>query len=189
MQTIPPAEIRKGMALMVDGAPHMTEDLHTSGTARTRHKIHARLRNLLTGRHVDRVFTDNERVTVPDMETRHVEFSYKQGEAFVFLDAETFDELTVTAEQIGTRRFFLKEEEQYRALLLEGRLMDIVFPDYAVMKVLETGAPQHGVGDATWKPAKLENDLEILVPPFIATGDSIRVDTRERKYVKKESAE
>jgi elongation factor P len=176
------------MVLNVDGAPHTVEDFHTTGAAQTRHKVNARLRNLHTGRHVDRAFTENDRLTVIDLDTRHVLFSYRQGDDLVFSDVQTYEEITVPAGQVGDRQVFLRENEEYRALLLEGKLLEIVLPDHVAMAVVETGAPQKGVADATWKPARVEGGLEVLVPPFIAVGDVVRVDTRDRKYLRKESA-
>ena len=62
METILPSEFKRQMVLMLDGAPHVVEDMHTSGTAQTRHRLHTRLRHLTTGRLIDRVFAENERV-------------------------------------------------------------------------------------------------------------------------------
>ena len=76
METILPSEFKRQMVLLLDGAPHVVEDMHTSGTAQTRHKLHTRLRHLTTGRLIDRVFAENERVTVAPLETRRVTYSY-----------------------------------------------------------------------------------------------------------------
>ena len=93
MQTILPSEFKRQMVLLLEGAPHVIEDLHTSGTAQTRHKLHTRLRHLTTGRLIDRVFAENERVTVAPLETRRVTYSYAQADRQVFIDAETFEEI------------------------------------------------------------------------------------------------
>ncbi len=98
MQTVLPTEFKRAMVLMLDNAPHVLEDFHASGTAQTRHKLHARLRNLKTGRLSERTFVENERVTVAQLETRTVQFSYKQGDTYSFLDTQSFDELELSAE-------------------------------------------------------------------------------------------
>jgi translation elongation factor P/translation initiation factor 5A len=69
MQTILPSEFKRQMVLMLDSGPHVIEDLHTSGTAQTKHKLHTRLRHLTTGRLIDRVFAESERVPVAPLET------------------------------------------------------------------------------------------------------------------------
>ncbi len=189
MRTILPSEFKRGMALMLDNAPHSIEEFHVSGTAQTKHKLHTRLRNLKTNRVVDRVFAENERVALAELESRRVQFSYKQGDTYAFLDAATFEELDLTEEQVGDRRFLLKADEEYRALLLDGRLLDIVLPLHVPLKVVETAPPIRGGSDSTWKEAKLETGLEIMVPLFIAKDDVVRVDTATRKYAGKETSE
>jgi elongation factor P len=185
MQTVLPAEFKRGMMLLLDNAPHYVEDFHASGTAQTKHKLHVRLRNLKTGRVVDRAFAENERVAVAQVQQRTVQFSYKQGDNYTFLDTRSFDELTLSAEQVGDRRWFLKENDEYKALFLEGSLLDIVLPPQVPLLVVDTAPPIRGGSDSAWKEAKLETGLEIMVPLFIAKGERVRVDTQERKYAGK----
>ena len=175
------------MVLMLEGAPQVLEEFHATGTAQTKHKLHGRLRNLKTGRIGDRVFTENERVTVADLAQRKVQLSYKQGDDYVFCDVQTFDELVLSAAQVGDRRCFLYENEEYKALILDGKLLDIVLPDAMALRVVETGPAQRRGSDAAWKSAKLESELEIMVPLFIEKGELIRVDTQQRKYLGKEA--
>jgi elongation factor P len=185
MQTVLPEEFKRGMLLLLDNMPHYLEDFHTSGTAQTRHKLHVRVRNLKTGRVFDRTFAENERVPVGQLEHRMVQFSYKQGDTYAFLDTKTFEEITLPAELAGDRRWFIKENEEYKALFLEGNLIDIVLPPQVSLLVVDTAPPIRGGVDTAWKPAKLETGLEIMVPLFIAKGEQIRVDTQERKYAGK----
>jgi elongation factor P len=189
MQTILPSEFKRMMVLMLDGVPHVIEEFHTSGTAQTRHKQHTRLRQLKTGRIIERVFAENERIAVAQLETRRVTYSYSQGDMQVFIDADTFDEFELSNEQFGDRRWFLKENEEYKALLLDGRLLDIVLPPQVPLKVTDTAAPIRGGSDSAWKEATLETGLQIMVPLFIAKGETIRVDTAAKKYAGRESQE
>ena len=188
MQTVLPSEFKRQMVLMLDGSPHVVEDFHTSGTAQTRHRLHTRLRHLTTGRLIDRVFAENERVPVAPLETRRVTYSYGQADRHVFSDAETFDEFEFSSEQIGERRWFLKENEEYKALRLDGRLLDIVLPPQISLKVVDTAPPSSGGLGSSWKEAKLETGLQIMVPLFIVNGEMIRVDTAEKKYLGKETS-
>lgn len=188
MQTVLPSEFKRQMVLMLEGAPYVIEDLHTTGTAQTRHKLHTRLRHLKTGHTIDRVFAENERVPVAPMETHRVNYSYATGDAQVFIDAETFDEFELSNEQLGERRWFLKENEEYKALLLDGKLLDIVFPQHIPLKVIDTAAPIRGGSDSAWKEARLETGLTVMVPLFIAKGETIRVDTVAKKYAGREAS-
>ena len=187
MQTILPSEFKRQMLLMLDGAPHVVEDMHTSGTAQTRHRLHTRLRHLTTGRLIDRIFADNDRVGLAEVQHRRVQFSYLQGDTYVFIDADTFEELNFAVEQVGDRRWFLKENDECKALYLEGKLLDIVLPAQVTLRVTETAPPQKGGFDSSWKSARLETGLDIMTPLFIAQGDLIRIDTQTRKYLGKET--
>jgi len=135
----------------------------------------------------DHTFPEGERLPVADVQHRRVQFSYPDGQDCVFSDVESFEELTLSAEQIGDRRCFIKENEEYRALLLDGRLLDIVLPPNVTFEVVDTAPPSSGGSDATWKPARLDAGLEIMVPLFIAPGEKIHVDTTERKYAGREN--
>jgi elongation factor P len=187
MQTISPSEFKRGLPIMAEGIPHVIEEFHSSGTAQTRHKLHVKLRNLKSGRLVEKVFVENDRVPLAEVSTRRVQFSYKQGDTFVFLDTESYETLEVTAEQIGDRHQLLKEEAECKVLFWEGKLMTIELPGQVALRVKETTPPQKGGTDATWKPAILETGLEVMVPLFIAQGDLLRIDTQTRKYMGKES--
>lgn len=188
MQTILPSEFKRLMVLLLDGVPHVIEEFHTSGTAQTRHKLHTRLRQLKTGHVTERVFAENERVPVAQLENRRVTYSFTKGGMRVFLDAESFDELDLADELLGERRSFLKENEEYKAMLLDGALLDIVLPAQVPLKVVNTAPPVRGGSDATWKAAKLETGLEVMVPLFIASGETIRVDTATRRYLGRENS-
>jgi len=187
MQTVLPSEFKRGMVLMLDGAPQLVEEFHTSGTAQTKHKIHVRLRHLKTGRLTEQTLPDGERLPIADVQHCRVQLSYADGKDFVFSDVESFEELTLSAEQIGDRRCFIKENVEYRALLLDGRLLDIVLPPNVTFEVVDTAPPTSGGSVATWKPARLNDGLEIMVPLFIGPGEKIRVDTTERKYAGREN--
>lgn len=188
MQTVLPSEFKRQMVLMLDGAPHVVEDMHTSGTAQTRHRLHTRLRHLTTGRLIERVFAENERVVVAPLETRRVTYSYAQGDRQVFIDIETFDEFEFSNEQLGERRWFLRENEEYKALRLDGRLLDIVLPPQISLKVVDTAPPARGGVNTSWKEAKLETGLQVMVPLFIANGEMVRVDTVGKKYLGREAS-
>ena len=187
MQTVLPSEFKRGMVLMLDGAPQLVEEFHTSGTAQTKHKIHVRLRHLKTGRLTEQTLPDGERLPIADVQHCRVQLSYADGKDFIFSDVESFEELTLSAGQVGDRRCFIKENIEYRALLFDGRLLDVVLPPNVTFEVVDTAPPTSGGSVAAWKPARLDDGLEIMVPLFIASGEKIRVDTTERKYAGREN--
>lgn len=189
MALILPTEFKRGMVIELEGAPHIILELWTTGTAQTKHKIHAKLRNLTTGRVVERSFQETERYETLDMQKRAVQFSYKQGNQYVFIDNDTYEEYRFSSDQLGDRIYFIKEDTECRVLILNGQAVDLEFPPTVVLRVTETAPPIAGGSDATWKPAKLETGLEIMVPLFIAPGERIRLDTEKKQYVGKEKEE
>lgn len=188
MQTLLPSSFRNGLVLMLEGTPFMIEDFHHTGTAKTKHKMHARMRNLHNGRIIERTFPENETVTVVALEHKTVQFSFRQGSEYVFLDSASFDEVKLTAEQIGDRHRFLRDNDEYKAVFVEGKFLDIQLPDHVALKVEQTAPPQRGGQQSTFKTATLEGGLEIMVPLFIAQGEVVKVDTRTGKYLGKETS-
>ena len=96
-----------------------------------------------------------------------------------------FEEVNLPADLAGERRWLIKENEEYKALFLDGNLIDIVLPPQVVLQVADTAPPSRGGVDTAWKTAKLETGLELMVPLFINKGENIKVDTVERKYAGK----
>ena len=115
-------------------------------------------------------------------------YSYAKADTLVFSDVQAFDEYEFSTEQLGERRWFLKENAEYKALRLDGRLLDIVLPPHLPLKVVDTAPPARGGSNAEWKEAKLETGLQIMVPLFITNGEIVRVDTAGKKYLGRESS-
>ena len=189
MQTVSPSEFKHGLVLVLEGTLQVIEDFHLSGAAQARHKLHARLRNLLNGHVSERVFAENERLPVAQLETRRVSYSYAREGTHVFTDLETYEELDLSHERLGERHWFLQENQECKAMLLDGKLMEIVLPPQVSLEVTDTAPPLRGSSDSAWKEAKLSTGLQIMVPLFIAKLDLIRIDTATRKYLGKEALE
>lgn len=187
MQRVMPSSFRKGLVLVLDASTFMIEDFHHTGTAKTRHKMHVRMRNLHNDRIVERSFSENEEVASVDVGHKTFQFSFRQGSDYVFMDADSFDEIKLTVEQIGERHVFLRENEEYKALYVDGKFLSIQLPDHVALKVEQTAPPQRASQQSALKPATMEGGLEVLVPMFITTGEVIKVDTRDRKYLGKEA--
>lgn len=188
MQSVLPSEFKRNMVIMLDGAPQTIEEFHASGTAQTRHRLHVKLRNLKSGRLTERVFGDTDRLPVADLGHRQVQFSYQNGDTSVFTDNQTFEEFEIGMELLGERKWFLKESVDCTALILDGKVLDVIFPPQVALKVIETTPAQRGVSESSWKTAKVETGLEVMVPLFIEKGDPIRIDTATKKYLGKDNS-
>lgn len=180
-------DFRRGLKIEIDGKPYeIVEFLHFKpgkGGAMVRTK----LKNFLTGQVVDKTFRSGEKVTKPDIMATDMQFLYKEGTDFVIMDLESYEQMNVTAEQMGEKGGYIKEGDTIKTLLYNGGFIDVDLPASVILEVAETepGVQGDRVSNAT-KPATLETGLNVNVPLFINIGDSIKVDTRSGEYIGRE---
>jgi len=144
------------------------------------------LRNLKSGKSMDVRFSTTERIDVVPMVTRKMEFSYADGEDFVFADPETFEMVTLMAEIVGEAKNFLVENAPVTVTFVEEKAVSIELP--ASVNLTVTEAPEAVKGDSATnvqKSVTLETGITIQVPLFIKNGEKLRVDTRTGKYMER----
>ena len=178
-------DLKNGLVLKLDGGQLWTvvEFQHVKpgkGPAFVRTK----LKHVLSGKVVDKTFNAGVKVETANVDKRGMQFSYKDGSDFVFMDTETYDQITVTPEVVGDAANYLLEGFEAVVAMYEGAPLYIELPA-SVELVIEYTEP--GVqGDRSTggsKPARLETGYEIGVPLFITTGEKIKVDTRSGEYL------
>jgi len=155
------------------------------GSARAGTMVHLRLKNLMTGHIIDHRLNGEQEVDDVNLEERDTQYLYAEGDGLVFMDNETFEQFSIPRAVIGPAASFIKENDLIRVESYEGRALGIVPPAEAIVKVAQTGASQHGDPDAPYKPAVLDNGVELMVPAVIATGDTIKVDVANVKYMER----
>ena len=178
-------DLKNGMVLKLDGGQlwSVVEFQHVKpgkGGAFVRTK----LKNVLSGKVVDKTFNAGTKVETATVDRRGMQFSYKDGADFVFMDTQTFDQLTISPETVGEAANYLLEGQDCTVAIHEGNPLYIELPA-AVELTVEYTEP--GVqGDRSTggtKPARLATGYEIGVPLFITTGEKIKVDTRTGEYL------
>ncbi|CAG6394480.1 MULTISPECIES: elongation factor P [Streptomycetaceae] len=146
--------------------------------------VRTKLKHVLSGKVVDKTFNAGVKVETANVDKRGMQFSYKDGSDFVFMDTETYDQITVTPEVVGDAANYLLEGFEAVVAMYEGSPLYIELPA-SVELVIEYTEP--GVqGDRSTggsKPARLETGYEIGVPLFITTGEKVKVDTRTGDYL------
>jgi elongation factor P len=146
--------------------------------------VRTKLKHVLSGKVVDKTFNAGVKVETANVDKRGMQFSYKDGSDFVFMDTETYDQITVSPEVVGDAANYLLEGFEAVVAMYEGSPLYIELPA-SVELVIEYTEP--GVqGDRSTggsKPARLETGYEIGVPLFITTGEKIKVDTRSGEYL------
>jgi elongation factor P len=180
-------DFRSGVTIELDGSVwRVVEFLHVKpgkGSAFVRTK----LKNVQTGSVVERTFRAGETVPQANLEKRTMQHTYKDGEEFVFMDMETYEETRLSGEQLGDRVQYLKEEMEVNLIFWDGQVFEIELPTSVVLEVVETDPGVKGdTATGGSKPAIVETGAQVMVPLFISVGEKIKVDTRDGSYLGRE---
>lgn len=180
------SDMKRGVLLDLDGAPWEIIDCQfqtpSARGASTLTKI--KIRNLKNGLVQSKTYRGGEMVPTADCERRKVQYLYKDGEGFVFMDMETYDQFTLSADVIGDAAGYLLDGMEVRSLLYNGTVINVELPLVVELKVVETSPAIKGAtAQAQLKPATLETGVKVMVPPYLTEGEIIRVDTRENRFV------
>ena len=144
------------------------------------------LKNLIDGRKLNNRFGSDERVERARLEQKDFQFLYKQGDSLVFMDTDTYDQIELPEEFVGERAAFLQDGMTVTLEMHDERPIGIKLPDQVTLAVVEADPVVRGqTAASSYKPAKLENGLRVMVPPFITSGEKIIVDTNEVTYIRR----
>ncbi len=180
------SDIRRGLKIVLDGQPYAVIEHQFVKPGKGQAFTRTRLKNMLTGAVIDRTFRSGEKLQPADLEERHMQYLYADGDSYVFMDSQTYDQVSITAEQLGDNRFFLLDNTEVDVLFFEGRPIDVTPPTFVELKVVETEPGFKGdTASGATKPAKLETGLSVQVPLFVEEGDVLKIDTRTSKYVER----
>ena len=148
--------------------------------------VRSRLRNMRTGATIDKTFRAGERMEFAHIERKQAEFLYFTGEDYVFMDTESYDQMSLSAAQIGDAKDFLKENTPVTIASYQGNLLSVDLPPSVELKIIETDPGLRGdTASGGSKPAKLETGAVVTVPLFVGQGEVIKVDTRTRSYLER----
>lgn len=180
-------DFRPGVSIELDGSVwRVVEFLHVKpgkGSAFVRTK----LKNAQSGNVMEKTFRAGETVPQANLEKRTMQHTYKEGEQFVFMDMETFEEVNLSSAQVGDRAKFLKEEMEVNVLFWNTTVLDIELPTSVTLEIIETDPGVKGdTATGGTKPAIVETGAQIMVPLFVSIGEKIKVDTRNGSYLGRE---
>jgi elongation factor P len=179
-------QIRKGMFIRLNDRLFRVEDMDHITPGKGNAVVQTKIRDLNDMTIRNYRFRSSEKVERVTLETREVSFSYADGEHYVFMDNETFEQISLSKDFLGDIINYLKENLPYLLEFHEKIPMNITPPLTLEFEVVETEKSLRGATvQASYKPAKLENGLEIMVPQFIEVGNVIKVDTRDGSYIER----
>jgi elongation factor P len=178
-------DLRKGTTFIDDdGNLYVVLDYLHNKQGRGNATIKTKLRNLRTGSTIDRSFQSGGRVQDVHLETQKVQYLYRDGDNYVFMDQNTYEQPTLSEDLLGDAAQWLTEGITVELLTYEGQPIEVELPTTVDVQVVETAPAFKGdTASGGGKPAKVSTGGTVQVPFFVSTGDTIRVDTRTGAYV------
>jgi elongation factor P len=179
-------DLRRGMAINYNGDISVVLDMQHRTPGNLRAFVQATLRSIRTGKSSDVRFSSTERIEPVPMIAKRMEFSYKDGEDYVFTDPETYETVTLAADLVADAKNYLVENGHVTVTFVEEKAVSVEIPPSVVLTVAD--APEGLKGDSSGnvqKPITLETGITIQAPLFIKTGEKIKVDTRTGKYMER----
>ena len=177
-------DLKTGLTLDLDnGLWSVVEFLHVKpgkGAAFVRTK----LKNVETGQVIEKTFRAGEKVGKAMLNRREMQYLYKEGNDYVMMDMESYEQLQLTKDQVGDGIKYLKENMVVQVLMHDTRIIGVDIPPHVELEVVDTPPSEKGnTAQGGTKPATLETGAVVNVPFFISNGDKIRVDTRTNEYL------
>ena len=177
------SDLHKGVVIELDGDLWQILDYHHLKIGRGSAQVRIKLRNVKRGQTVERSFQAGDRWPRAQLDHRQIQYLYRDGDDFHFMETESYEQFSVSAQQLDDVVNYLKESMLLDRTSYEGETIGVELPVTVDLKVVETdpgfaGDTQTGAR----KPARLETGLTIQVPIFVNEGDTVRVDTRTGEY-------
>ena len=177
-------DLKNGMTLNIDGQLWNVVDFQHVKPGKGGAFVRTKLKNVMSGKVVDRTFNAGVRVEQASVDRREMQYLYREGDDFVFMDTETYDQPHIPASTVGDAANYLLEEQNATVAFNEGVPLYVELPAAVELTVSQTDPGLQGDrSTGGTKPATLETGAQIQVPLFITTGEKVRVDTRTGQYL------
>lgn len=179
-------EFRTGVTIELDGDAFQVLEFQHVKPGKGAAFVRTKLRNIRTGSTVEKTFDAGEKVPKAHLDRRNMQYLYNDGEAFIFMDEESYDQIPINAEQLGDGQKFLIENMSCSVLFYNGDIMGIDLPAQVTLTVAETEPGIKGdTASGGTKPAILETGAKVNVPFFINEGDRLRINTKTGEYIER----
>ena len=183
MNSIQATRLRKGNLVKMNNELYRVLDVTHLTPGKGKAFVQSRMRHVKAGTQLDHKFRSVDVVERAVLDDREMQFTYRDGETFHFMDLETYDQLEMTADTLGDSVHYLLPEATIKVSMFEGEAVGLDLPSSVDLSVTETAPAIKGAtANAQLKPATLETGLVVHVPPFISDGDIVRVSTETGEY-------
>ena len=178
-----PTDLKKGVVCQIDGKPYRVIEYGQKVMGRGGSIVNVKLKNLLDGSVIPKTFKGQDKIEPAEVNNKVVQYLYRDGDMFCFMDPESFEQFELGADTVDTAAGYLKEGNELNLQLFDGRVINVELPKNLYLEV--TYAEDVVKGDTTsnvLKDATLETGITVKVPAFIKVGDIISVDTATGEY-------
>jgi elongation factor P len=180
------SEFRKGLKVQIEGVPYLMIEMNFRKPGKGNALYECKLRNLLRGTVVDKTYRAGQTLESADVAEFTAQYLYRQGDDFVFMKNDDYEQYEMSADAVGDAAKFLKENMECQVMVYNNQAIAVTPPNHVVLRVeyCEPGARGNTATNVT-KPCKVETGAEILAPAFVNIGDFLRVDTRTGEYIER----
>jgi len=180
------SDFRNGLSIILDGEIYQIVEFQHVKPGKGGAFVRSRLKNLRTNSTLEKTFRAGEKMDQAVLERKKMNFLYNQGEEYVFMDMESYDQVSIPAPQLGDSVKFLKDNTEVEVLSHNDKILAVDLPMFMEFEVVETDPGLRGdTASGGSKPAKVETGAMVNVPLFINVGEKIRVDTRTSQYLER----
>lgn len=178
------SDLRKGLRIKIDNEPHIITEFNFVKPGKGQALYRSKLKNMFTGSQFERTFRSVDTFEPADLQEKKMQFLYKEGEKYCFMDNESYEQIYLTEDQVGDTRNFLLDNIDVEIMMYEDRPLDVTLPNF--VDVIVTEAEPWAKGDTVsgaTKPVVVQTGYQLQVPTFIEQGEKIRIDTRTGQYL------
>jgi elongation factor P len=180
-------DLKKGTVFQLDGIPYKVVEYGQKVVGRGGSIVNVRIKSLIDGKVLEKTFKGNEQLDSADVSRINAQYLYEADNQFYFMDSSSFNQFSISADDVGDQKNYLKEGDEIQVHLFNDQPIDIELPKNVPLKVTYTEDVVKGdTATNILKDATLETNTVIKVPPFIKQGDIVRVDTRTGAYLERE---
>ncbi len=182
------AEFKKGLKIQFDGAPYTIVDFQHVKPGKGGAFVRTKLKHMKLGRVIDNTFRAGEKVELVDFDEKRMQYLYRD-DRYHFMDLDNYEQISLSADEVGDARHFLKENTEVEILFIDGSPVTVELPNFMELQIVKTDPGIRGdTATGGSKPAELETGAVIQVPLFLNVGDVVKVDTRTSEYLSRVAA-
>ena len=179
-------DLRKGLKIEINGEPYIIVQFNFVKPGKGKAFYKCKLKNMLSGVIFDQTFRSSEKFKEANLEEQEMEYLYSDGNNYCFMNTSTYDQEFLSEDQVGEFLKFLKENTVCNVLFFDGRAIGISLPNFVNLRVVKTDPWVKGdTASGGTKPATLETDYLVQVPPFVEKEELVKIDTRTGEYVER----